>query len=317
MTDLMLLLLALAGSALFAGSETGYYALNPLKLKLLAGDNRLAALCSRTIRPAGAFLIMLLVGNNLANNLAVAASVGLLAGWNLSNPELWSTLLLTPIVFLFGEVGPKQFVLGDPQRSLLRATPFLLVFRILLLPVTYPIGLIASLLNREDAQAVIGRRHLAALLLEGGRSSHGEAPVLLAALRALESQGKGLRPYLRTDFPLLSPRLSGGAARAILAQTRDTLGLVDRIGKAPGLLLGTRLVHTPAHQNIADIALDLPQFSPDLDLAEALVQMRAHGASFALVGRAGKYEGLLDLEFTLSLLLPSEPHPARVQRPPS
>ena len=309
MSDFFLLLLALAGSALFAGSETGYYALNPLKLKLLAGDRKLAAVCARVIRPAGAFLIMLLVGNNLANNLAVAAAVGLLASWGMANPELWSTLLLTPIVFLFGEVGPKQFVLGDPQRSLLHATPFLGICRILLLPVTYPVGLIANLLNREDSQAVIGRRHLTALLLEGGRSDHGEAPVLVAALRALESQGKGLCPFLRTDFPLMSPRLSGAAARATLAQTKDTLGLVDRIGQAPGLLLGTRLVHAPASQSIAEIAFDLPRFSPDLDLAEALVRLRSHGASFALVGETGKYEGVLDLEFTLSLLLPSETHP--------
>lgn len=309
MSDFFLLLLALAASALFAGSETGYYALNPLKLKLLSGDNKLAAVCSRVIRPAGAFLIMLLVGNNLANNLAVASAVGMLAGWGMSSPELWATVLLTPIVFLFGEVGPKQFVLGDPQRSLLWATPLLGLFRLVLLPVTYPVGVIAGLLNREDSQAVIGRRHLAALLLEGGRATHGEAPVLRAALRALESQGKGLRPYLRTDFPLLAPSLSGAAARAMLAQSRDTLGLVDRSGQAPGLLLGTRLVHLPAAQNIAEVAIDLPRFHPDLDLAEALVRLRSHGASFALVGEAGKYEGVLDLEFTLSLLLASDSHP--------
>ncbi len=309
MTDLILLMLALAASALFAGSETGYYALNPLKLKLLAGDNRLAAICARVLRPAGSFLIMLLVGNNLANNLAVAAAVGLMASWGMSTPEFWATVLLTPIVFLFGEVGPKQFVLGDPQRSLLWATPFLAACRLLLLPVTFPVGLIARLLNREDSQAVIGRRHLAALLLEGGRADHGEAPVLLAALRALESQGKGLQPFVRTDFPLLSPGISAAEARATLAQTRDTLGLIDRVDRPPGLLLGTRLVHLPASQHIDEVAVDLPQLSPELDLAEALVQMRSHGASFALVGDPGKYEGVLDLEFTLSLLLPSETHP--------
>lgn len=309
MSDFLLLLLALAGSALFAGSETGYYALNPLKLKLLADDNKLAAICSRVIRPAGSFLIMLLVGNNLANNLAVAASVGLLAGWGMDKPELWATLLLTPVVFLFGEVGPKQFVLGDPQRSLLRATPFLGLFRIALLPVTFPVGVIANLLNREDSQAVIGRHHLTALLLEGGGADHGEAAVLRAALRALESQGKGLRPFLRTDFPLLSPGLTGAAARAILAQTHDTLGLVDRVGKAPALLLGTRMVHMPAGQSLSDVAVDLPLLPMNLDLAEALVRLRSEGASFALVGEAGKYEGVLDLEFTLSLLMSSDWHP--------
>jgi hypothetical protein len=306
LSELALLLFALAASALFAGSETGYYALNPLKLKLLAGDQRLAAVCARVIRPSGAFLIMLLVGNNVATNLAVAASIAFLADRGAQNPELWATLLLTPIVFLFGEVGPKQFVLGDPIRSLLRATPFLIVFRLLLLPVTYPVGLLAGLLNREDSHAVIGRRHLAALLLEGGRRVHGEAPVMVAAFRALESQGKGLRPFLRTDFPLLSPNSSASVARAALAQTPDTLGLLDRLDKAPGLLLGTRLVHLPANARLSEVAIDLPQLRIEMDLAEALVEMRGSGASFALVGQDGRFEGILDLEFTLSLLLPSD-----------
>jgi cyclin M-like protein len=306
MTWLLLVLLALVASALFAGSETGYYALNPLQLRLLASESRMAAILVRVVRPPSSFLTMLLVGNNLANNLAVSASIALLVDLQISRPELWAPLLLTPVVFLFGEVGPKQFVLGDPLRSLLRITPVLAIFRVLLLPVTLPVGLIGRLLSREDVQAVAGRRHLAALLTEGGRSDHGEAPVMVAALRALESQGKGLRPYMRADFPLLYARIPLGDARAILAQTPDTLALIERPGRQPALVLGTRLVHQPAAAATVDLALDLPLLSPDLDLADALDEMHRLGVPFALIGQGTTLEGVLDLEYTLSLLLHHE-----------
>ncbi len=302
--SLGLLLLALALSALFAGSETGYYAMNPLRLRLQAGRSRWAAVLARVVRPPSAFLTMLLVGNNVANDLAVFAGVSLVAAAGIEQPEIWATLMLTPLVFLFGEVAPKQIVLGDPLRLLLGATPLLGLFRLLLLPVTAPIVGLAHLFSREDAEAIAGRRHLAALLLEGGRHpSSGTAPVLVAALRALQSQGKGLQPFLRRDLPLLYANIPLADARIAIAHTRDALALLDRPGRPPGLLLGTHLVLAEPGTAPSALALDLPVLPPDLDLAEALTELRDLGRSFALVGEVGEVDSVLDLEYALSLLL--------------
>lgn len=307
--SLMLLLIGLAGSALCAGTETGYYALNPLKLRMQAARSRMAAVLLRITRPPHAFLTMLLVGNNVANYLTISAGVALLAAWSVPQPELVATLALTPITFLLGEVGPKQFVLHHPLGILTRVTPVLALLRVLLAPFTLFVGLIGRVLAREDAEAVTGRRHLAALLLEGGRGEHGEAPVLQAALRALESEGKGLRPFLRTDLPVLYAGIPLSDARVALARTTDTLALLERRGKLPGLLLGTRLVHEAPTVPVEPIAVDLPLLDPGLDLADALAQLRAEGISFALVGTEQAWDGVLDLEHALSLLLRPEIRP--------
>lgn len=307
--SLLLLLLGLAGSALCAGTETGYYALNPLKLRVEAARSRVAAVLMRITRPPHAFLTLLLVGNNVANYLTISAGVALLAAWAVPQPEFVATLILTPVTFLLGEVGPKQFVLSNPQGLLLRVTPVLALLRVVLLPFTVVIGALGRLVAREDAEAVTGRRHLAALLLEGGRGAHGEAPVLQAALRALESEGKGLRPFLRTDLPLLYAGIPLPDARVALARTMDTLALLERRGKLPGLLLGTRLVHEAPTVPLESLAMDLPLLSPELDLADALAQLRSEGVSFALVGTDQHLDGILDLEHALSLLLLPEIRP--------
>ena len=310
--SLLLLIAGLAGSALCAGTETGYYALNPLKLRVRAASSRLAALLLRLTRPPHAFLTMLLIGNNVANYLTVSAGVALLAAWTVPQPELIATLVLTPVTFLLGEVGPKQFVLHNPLGILLRVTPLLVVQRVLLAPLTFLIGVLGKLLAREDAEAIAGRRHLAALLLEGGRAGHGEAPVLQAALRALESEGRGLGPFLRTDLPLLYAGMPLSDARVALARPSDTLALLERRGRLPGLLLGTRLVHEAPTVPLEPLAVDLPLLSPELDLADALAQLRAEGVSFALVGTEQAWDGVLDLEHALSLLLRPEIRSAHV-----
>lgn len=306
LSSFLLLLLGLLGSALCAGTETGYYALNPLKLRVAAAASRIAALLVRMTRPPHAFLTMLLVGNNVANYLTVSAGVSLLALASVPQPELVATLALTPLTFVFGEVGPKQFVLHNPLGVLLRVTPVLAFFRVLLAPLTFIIGMLGQLLARSDADAVAGRRHLAALLLEGTRAGHNEAPVLQAALRALESEGKGLTPWLRTDLPLLYAGIPMAEARNTLARSADTLALLERRGAMPGLLLGTRLVHCAPTQAIEPLAVNLPLLSPELDLADALAQLRAEGVSFALVGTEQAWDGVLDLEHALSLLLRPE-----------
>lgn len=305
---LLLLGVGLLLSALCAGTETAYYASNPLKLRMAASEQRLAAVLERITRPPHAFLTMLLVGNNAANYLTISAGVALLVEWSVPQPELAATIALTPLTFVLGEVGPKQSVLHHPLGMLLRFTPVLVVMRVVLAPVTVVLGTLGRVLARADADAVAGRRHLAALLLEGTRTGDGQAAVLQAALRALESEGQGLRPWLRTDMPLLHATITLPEARARLARTRDTLALLERRPGLPMLLLGTRLVHEAPTVPLLSLAVELPRLDVSLDLADALAHLRAEGVSFALVSDEQDLVGVLDLEHALSLLLsPSSP----------
>ena len=56
----IILIIALFASSLFAGSETGYYGVNALRLKHEARESRNSALLEKIIRQPSAFLATLL-----------------------------------------------------------------------------------------------------------------------------------------------------------------------------------------------------------------------------------------------------------------
>ena len=299
-----LLFVGLLLSAFFAGSETGWYGTNPLKLRHFARTNRRAALLARTLQPSGSFLATLLIGNNLANSLTVQAGVLLAVQWGWQDSEAWTALILTPLVFVFAEVAPKQWMATEPLRRLLWLAPLLAFFRLLLIPLTFPI---AALTNRfENDSSTSGRRELAALLKEGGVALPRESQALAAALQALESRGQGLGAFLQREVPCFDTTTSVGDAAKQMAQIPSCLALISRPNQVPGLLLGPSLVHQGAKQLAVAHATSLPELSVDLDLSQAFARLRLEKASFALVRESNCQDSLLDLEYALSLLLASQ-----------
>ena len=104
-------LLGMAGSALFSGLETGCYTINRVRLHARAHDPKSnAAVLERLIAQPNRLLGTLLVGNNMVNYLASMAVAALLTGAGYTD---WmqvgvSALILTPLLFVFGEVLPKD-----------------------------------------------------------------------------------------------------------------------------------------------------------------------------------------------------------------
>ncbi len=302
----LLLVLALFASAMFAGAETGFYGLNPMRLQHESKHTRAAAILLPVLSSPSAFLATLLIGNNLANDAAVKAAgeIGAVLGW--SNPEFVGAIILTPLVFLFGEVLPKQFFLARPQRLLHLAVP-LAAARFLFWPLTAPLAALARALEGDTQSFVLARRQFAALLQEGSQHPPGEARVMAAALRAMEAHGQDLQAFLRMDLPQFAAETTVSEVAKVLAQQRDTLGLVPQEEGPPALLLGTRLALAPAEACVADVALPLPQLESDLDLSAALTQLRALGVAFAWVEKPGSWAGLCDLEYALAQLLAPNP----------
>ncbi|MCC9658025.1 CNNM domain-containing protein [Rhodopirellula halodulae] len=133
-------------SAFFSGSETGLYRVSRTRLVLdgLGGSFAGRGLVWMINHPAF-FVATTLVGNNLANyltSLAIVMFVGSLIGGG-EAIELAATVLMTPVVFVFGELLPKHLFYQAPYR-LLRATRWLLLTAT---AVFSPISLFLSLLG--------------------------------------------------------------------------------------------------------------------------------------------------------------------------
>jgi CBS domain containing-hemolysin-like protein len=103
-------LLALALSALYSGLETGVYCLNKIRLRLRSNVEGGSARALQTlITDRTRLLSVLLIWNNAANYATTASASVLLiwAGLGEGGAELTVTVLVAPILFVFGEMVPK------------------------------------------------------------------------------------------------------------------------------------------------------------------------------------------------------------------
>lgn len=310
----LLLLLTLAVYALCSGAETGLFALNPLKVRHAARTSTSAAMLLRLLRSPAAFLASLTVAINIANDVMVTAAIEILQHYQVGDAALWATLVLTPALFVFGDMAPKQWMAIHAESTMPTLAWPLTILRALMLPLALPLRLLARLVEgRRDEAAVLGRQQWTALLREGEQSAPGEARVMSAALRALEARGRGLAPFLRAGVP----RVAADAGRAQVFDELSAHGagyvLLEQPSSAPKLLSASRLLHGPQDQEPAALARPLLALPADCDLAGALASMRAAGAAHAWIappaGSAKGVGGLLDLEYALSLLT-APPAPA-------
>ncbi|MHC4976026.1 MAG: CNNM domain-containing protein, partial [Planctomycetota bacterium] len=132
-------LIALVGvllSALMSGTETGIYCVNRVKLKVRSqrkGEAMLQRL-EREIDSTTRAVASLLIGNNIANYMGSLGIAAILATMALSDAEAiaLNALVLTPILFVFGETLPKELFRSNADRLMPRLAPMLLLLRWLL-----------------------------------------------------------------------------------------------------------------------------------------------------------------------------------------
>jgi CBS domain containing-hemolysin-like protein len=116
-------------SGLYSGAETGLYCLNRLRLRVAAhGGDRRATLLQRLLGDQPGQLFTMLIGTNVTDYLASACLTLLLLKWLTlrhglqvaeGQAEFYTTLILTPAVFIFGEVVPKNLFQRYSDRLML------------------------------------------------------------------------------------------------------------------------------------------------------------------------------------------------------
>ncbi|MBC8355032.1 MAG: DUF21 domain-containing protein [Planctomycetes bacterium] len=164
-------------SAFFSGSETGFYRATRVRLVLdgLAGDPVARGLLWLTNNPA-LFVATTLVGNNFANYLTSFAIV-LLAQQITATPsavaEIIAPVVFSPIVFVYGELLPKNLFYYSPNLLLRRCGPVFLFFVAVFAPISailWGLGRILQALLGEAPLRVrlaLARKELQQVLEEG------------------------------------------------------------------------------------------------------------------------------------------------------
>lgn len=183
-----LFVIGLLLSAFFSGSETGMYRVSRTKLVLdgLGGSRSARGIIWLLNRPE-VFVATALVGNNLANyitSLAIVMGAASLIGGN-QYAELIGPILMTPFVFVLGELMPKYLFFHAPYRLVKRTRAFLLAAAILFSPISLLLGLLGRALQgltgqtplklrltmaRGELDQILRDGHEAGILAEGQKS---------------------------------------------------------------------------------------------------------------------------------------------------
>ncbi|MFA9479299.1 CNNM domain-containing protein [Phycisphaerales bacterium AB-hyl4] len=118
-----IMLVGFAFSALYSGMETGAYSLNRVRLQIYAHQHhRPARLLRRMADDPVRLLTTLLIGNNIANYMGTAGLAVLLEGWGIGQWQaiVLNTIIVTPILFIFGETLPKDLFAAYADRLMYR-----------------------------------------------------------------------------------------------------------------------------------------------------------------------------------------------------
>ncbi|MGB7345104.1 MAG: DUF21 domain-containing protein [Pirellulaceae bacterium] len=185
----ILFLVGLGLSAFFSGTETGLYRVSRTRLVLdgLSGSRAAKGLVWLLNHPA-IFVATMLVGNNVANYLASFAIVTAVAVMfhGSATAELIGPVLMTPIVFVLGELLPKSLFYQAPYRLLSAVRPFVLLATILFAPISLVLGLLGNLLRLITGQTPFQLRlAMARSELDQVLQAGEEAGILVAGQRSL------------------------------------------------------------------------------------------------------------------------------------
>jgi CBS domain containing-hemolysin-like protein len=115
-------------SAWYSGVETGLYRMNRLRLHLACREkNRAAMILDRLLDNQQFLISVFLVGNNVVNYLLTSIITVYFHRLDLSTRqiELYTTAILTPIIFVFAETVPKMCFYSRANTLMLHSARFI------------------------------------------------------------------------------------------------------------------------------------------------------------------------------------------------
>jgi putative hemolysin len=304
-------------SAVFSGAETGVYSVSRVRLEAEAQEGRRSArLLSRLLRDDAGLLITLLIGNNLVLELMTLLTEASVSRSSLPAyaHELATTVFLTPLVFLFGELVPKDLFRRRPHSLLAGVAPLISVFRWLASPLAYPLVLVSVGLERllglrqEDFARILRREEMVEVLAESRRTGslapHAEELAHNVLILRHTPISRVAIPWEKVEWidhdrPPAEVRAAvarSGFTRLPLFGTgpdrkRAVLGYLHQLD-----VLGAP--QAPLEQHLRPLI----ELAPDLPLDRAVARLQAAGQRLAVVGTLRAPKGLLSLMDLLATL---------------
>lgn len=306
----LFVLVGVVGSAIYSGSETGLYTLSRVRLDVKAREgNRRARQIEKLIRRPGMMLAVLLLANNICNYLGSYGIAGMLdaAGFTPGESVLINAAILVPLLFIFGEVLPKELFRENTDRWSYSCAPLIEWTRRCLswtglAPLVAAAG---SRLGVEKGNSVSARQRMADLLREGvpvGVLSESQTAMVDRAL-LLRERNVTMEMVPWNDVTTLPV----DASRAIIESKtseypHSRFPIVDASGDVTGVVstLDLMLYRDRSLEELSRTALIIDH---SLTVQVALAYLRDNSQSVAIIQRDGVPVGIVTMKDLVEVLV--------------
>lgn len=148
-SSILILVLLITMSAYFSATETAYSSLNKIKLKSIANKgNKKAKLALELYEKYDSVISTILIGNNIVNIATASLATVLFTKLLGSSGVTVSTIVMTILILIFGEISPKSIAKDIPESFAIVSAPLLNVFCIILKPVNHIFCLWKKLISK-------------------------------------------------------------------------------------------------------------------------------------------------------------------------
>lgn len=213
-------------SAYFSATETAFSSANSTRLKTLAEKgSKKAKLACELLEHYDKLLSTILIGNNIVNILMASIGTVLFVRHYGDAGATISTVVVTVVVLVFGEISPKSVAKDCAERFAMFSAPILQVFLFVLMPLNFLFSLWKKLLAkvfRLNGESKMSQEELLMLVDEvqqDGSIDKNEGELLKNAIDFSEQQAQDILIH-RVDLAALPITASKEAVAALFTETK-------------------------------------------------------------------------------------------------
>ncbi len=146
---ILALIVLVALSAFFSATETAYMSLNRVRIKNMASDgDRRARRVMKLLDSYDRLLATVLIGNNIVNISSASIATVLFVSFFKNNGATVSTVVMTVVVLIFGEITPKSLAKEAADSFALKVSGPVTVLNTLFFPLSFLLIHLKSALSR-------------------------------------------------------------------------------------------------------------------------------------------------------------------------
>ena len=299
-------------SAYFSGTETAYSTYNRIRMKNLASEgNARAQLVLAQSADFNRLISTILIGNNIVNITSASLATILFTRHFPVNGVTLSTIIMTVLVLIFGEISPKSLAKEAPEKFVLFSAPILRVMMILLFPLNFLFGLWKKLLNRlfvPAQQAGISEEELITIVEEAqneGGIDEDESQLIRSAIEFNDLEVE----------EILTPRVDIVAVEETATEVMDTFVhstfsrlpvYRETIDQVVGVIHEKDLLVlvSQGHETISSIISPILFVPPSVQISELFKRLQQAKSHMAVVlDEYGGTMGIVTLEDILEELV--------------